>query len=444
MDLLISFLIFTGSVVTCLVWKESLCWALLVGLVGFFSVGLRRGFAAKELLRMVIAGGKTSFVVFRVLFLIGCLTALWRASGTISVFVYYGIKLISPRIFILIAFLLPMLLAYALGTSFGVTGTAGVMLMILARSGGVNEYIAAGAIISGAYFGDMCSPASSAAVLASTVSGADHRSFLKLMLKTSVIPVLVSLAAFGLLSLQTSIRSVDTGFLSAIEHSFRLSWPTVLPALLMLALPWFKIGFTISIAASAACAFAVAALVQGQSVSALFYACFLGYTAQSETLRGILSGGGAKSMLEVMFIILLASTYSGIFEGTGMLVPVQKRIGEMTDKIGLFPAQIVVTCLSAGVFCSQTMGIVLSAQLLGKVYEKKGSSKEELAVDIGNSIITIAGLIPWSIAATVPLSMLGVGPKALLFSIFLYAVPLCYLFSKNIWFHRPPPVPEQI
>ncbi len=444
MDLLISFLIFTGSVAACLVWKISLCFALLVGLAGFFSVGLRRGFAAKELLRMVIAGGKTSFVVFRVLFLIGCLTALWRASGTISVFVYYGMKLISPRIFILIAFLLPMLLAYALGTSFGVTGTAGVMLMILARSGGVSEYITAGAIISGAYFGDMCSPASSAAVLAASVSGADHGRFLKLMLKTSVIPVLVSLSAFGLFSLQTPIRSVDVGFLSAIERSFRLSWPTVLPALLMLVLPWLKVGFTMSIAVSAVCAFAVAALVQGQAISALFSACFLGYTPQLEALKGIMSGGGAKSILEVMFIILLASTYSGIFQGTLMLLPVQRRIGEMTDKIGLFPAQIVVACLSAGVFCSQTMGIILSAQLLGKVYEEKGCSKEELAVDIGNSILTISALIPWSIAATVPLSMLAVGPRALLYCVFLYAVPLCYLFSKRIWFRRPTPVPEHI
>ena len=438
MDLLISFIIFIFSVMTCLLLKASLCYALLIGLFCFFMTGLHRGFRAKDLFKMIRTGGKTSFVVFKILFFIGCLTALWRASGTISFFVYYGIKIIIPHIFIVISFLLPLVLSFALGTSFGVTGTAGVVLMSLARSGGVNEIITAGAIMSGAYFGDRCSPASSAAVLTASVSGADHQHFLKMMLKTSIIPLIVTLAIFGALSIMNPINSVNDEALSALESTFNLSCIAVMPAAILVIMPWLKVSITKTIIASGATAFVMAVVLQGQTIFGALTACIIGYTVQTEILRDILSGGGVISMVEVMIIILLSSTYSGIFNGTGMLIPVQKKVGSMADKLGLFTTQIILAVLSAGVFCNQTVGTVLAAQMLGKVYEEKGATKEELATDIGNSIIVIAGLIPWSIAATVPLAMLDVGSKALLFSVFLYAVPLCYLFSKQIWYKSTP------
>ncbi|NCB53217.1 MAG: hypothetical protein EOM54_15280, partial [Clostridia bacterium] len=119
------------------------------------------------------------------------------------------------------------------------------------------------------------------------------------------------------------------------------------------------------------------------------------------------------------------------------LNPVQEKVGRLADKLGLFMTQIIVAVLSAGVFCNQTVGTVLAAQMLGEIYAEKGAEKEELAADIGNSILMIAGLIPWSIAATVPLAMLNVGLGALQLSVFLYAVPLCYLFSKQIWYKTP-------
>ncbi|NCB52908.1 MAG: hypothetical protein EOM54_13705, partial [Clostridia bacterium] len=322
MDLLISFIIFVCSVMTCLYLNISLCCALLVGLLCFFMTGIHRGYPAKDLFKMMRTGGKTSFVVLKILFLIGCLTALWRASGTISFFVYYGIKMIMPHIFILVSYLLPLVLSFALGTSFGVIGTAGVMLMILARSGGVNEIVTAGAIISGAYFGDRCSPASSAAVLTTSVTGADHRRFLKMMLKTSILPLSASLLFFGVLSILNPISGVNAEVITALESSYNLSWITVMPAAILLIMPWFKISITKTILASGAAAFFVAVLLQEQSVLGTLAACVAGYTARAEILRDILSGGGVISMMEVMAIILLSSTYAGIFDGTGMLNPV--------------------------------------------------------------------------------------------------------------------------
>ena len=115
--------------------------------------------------------GRQSLLVLRILFLIGAITGLWRSSGTIAYCIYHGVRLITPGLFLFIAFLLTAALSYALGTSFGVASTAGVIFMALARSGGVNEALAAGAILSGVYFGDRCSPVSSSANLVAVVTG---------------------------------------------------------------------------------------------------------------------------------------------------------------------------------------------------------------------------------------------------------------------------------
>ena len=434
MDFLIAFVIFMSSIIACLLMNISLCYALTLGLICFFMIGLHRKFRAKDLLRMVYNGGKTSFIVIKILFFIGCLTALWRASGTISFFVYYGIKIITPHMFIVVAFLLPLVLSFALGTSFGVVGTAGVMLMILARSSGVNPLIVAGAIMSGAYFGDRCSPASSAAALTANVSNVNQKDYMKMMLKTSVFPVAVTLAVFIFLSVKNPIDAANTDILSALSNSFNLSWYVVLPAVIILILPWFKVSILNAIVASGITAFILALHCQGETFSASLKACFFGYTAASETLGNVLSGGGVISMIEVMIIVLLSSTYSGIFDGTGMLKPIQEKIGGVANLIGLFPTQIITAVLSASVFCNQTVPTVLAAQMLGNVYEEKGVSREELSTDIGNSIITIAGLIPWSIAATVPLTMMEVGSGALIYSVLLYAVPISYLLTKKVWY----------
>ena len=109
--------------------------------------------------------------VIDIYLLIGAITALWRSAGTIGFFIYHGLQIITPQMFLLVAFLLTSFISYALGTSFGVVGTVGVILMALARSGGVDAAVTAGTIIAGAYFGDRCSPASSSAALVAAATG---------------------------------------------------------------------------------------------------------------------------------------------------------------------------------------------------------------------------------------------------------------------------------
>ncbi len=436
MDLLIAFVVFAGTMTGCLVMGWSMAIALFVGLLCFIVTGLYRRFPLKDLLEMVYKGGKTSFVVLEILILIGFLTALWRSSGTISFFVFYGISVITPHLFIVVTFLITLILSFALGTSFGIAGTAGVMLMVLARSGGVDPFVTAGAIMSGAYFGDRCSPASSSASLVAAVTGTTLYTNVNMMLKTGAIPTLITLGIYFFLSWQNPIKVVDHRILTELKTSFDLSWTVILPAAVMLLLPLFKVKIRYAMIASIFSAFMLTLVVQKIQFIDVLHTCIFGYTAESALLSPILSGGGLFSMLEVVLIVLISCTYSGIFEGTGMLNSVQLKLGSIAGSIGLFPAQIVISFLSVGVFCNQTVATILNAQILGNVYKMQEASKEELAIDMENSVITIAGVVPWSIACTVPLGILGVGPSAIPYGVLLYMIPLTYLFTKKIWYNN--------
>ncbi len=436
MDLLIAFTVFLVSMAVCLTTGSSMLIALAIGLFCFSAVALRRGYALRSVAGMVLASTKKSFIVLRILLLIGLVTALWRSGGTIAFFVYYGIRLITPGLFIFITFVLSAILSYALGTSFGVAGTAGVIFMTLARSGGVNELITAGAVISGAYFGDRCAPSSSCANLVATVTDTRLYDNVRLMLKTGALPTLFTLLGFLLLSLRNPISVVDPAILDALQGSFDLSFWAVVPALLMLILPLLGLEVRWALAASIVSSFAVTVLLQDLSVWDALKAAVVGYAPPSGPLSSILSGGGVLSMLNVTLIVFLSGTFSGVFEGTHMLDGVQDKIGAVARKIGLFPTMLVTSLATCGAFCNQTIATMLNAQLLTRVYDGAGASHTELAMDISNSVVTIAGLIPWSVACAVPLQMLGASLSAIPYCLLLWLIPLCYGLTRR-WFFPP-------
>lgn len=436
MDVLAAFSLFLAAMVLCLATESSMLTALAAGLVFFSAAALHRGFSLRSVAGMIAKSTRKSFIVLRVLLLIGLITALWRASGTIAFFVYYGIRLITPPLFVFIAFVLSAILSYALGTSFGVAGTAGVIFMALARSGGVSEVITAGAVISGAYFGDRCAPSSSCANLIAAITETRLYSNVRLMLKTGALATLLTLAGFFVFSLQNPISAVDPSIVTALLQSFDLSLWAVVPALFMLLLPLLGVGVRWALGASIVSAFGVAVFLQGMPALDALRTALLGYTPESAALSSVLSGGGVLSMLNVICIVLLSSTFSGIFEGTGMLDGIQHKISAAAGKTGLFPAMLLTSIGTCGAFCNQTIAAMLSAQLLTRVYDDAGASRSELAMDMANSVVTIAGLIPWSIACAVPLQMLGTGIQAIPCCLLLWLTPLCYALLRHRFFPR--------
>lgn len=419
----VCFLAFLIAVGLCLWQGWNLLWALSLGLLLFFALGLRRGFSSRALAAMAWRQGRESLIVVPVFLLIGMVTALWRSSGTISFFLYHGLRGIAPGSFLLMAFLIPAALSFALGTSYGVTGTAGVVLITLARSGGVDLAPAAGAILSGAYFGDRCSPMSSCATLVAACTGTRLYDNVREMLRTGLVPTVLTAAVFGAVSLRHPIAAVDDGVLSALAEGFSLHWAVLLPAALMLVLPL----------ASAAMALVLTVVLQGLPWGEALRTALLGYQPSRAELGEILSGGGMISMIKTCAIVLVTSLYAGILEGIDALAPAKGLVERLADRLGLFPAAVAVSTGLVAVFCNQAVAVMLDAQLLGDSYRGRGASPTELAMDIANSGVMIAGLVPWSIAITVPLSMLDVGLEAIPWCVLLYLTPLCYLVTKRFF-----------
>jgi NhaC family Na+:H+ antiporter len=425
------FAVFLAAVAACLATGHSLLWALLLGLALFYGLGLRRGYSHRALAAMAWKKGRDAMIVVPVFLLIGTVTALWRSSGTIAFFLYYGLRGIAPGFFLLMAFLLSATLSFALGTSYGVTGTAGVVLITLARSGGVDLSLTAGAILSGAYFGDRCSPMSSCASLVAACTGTELYRNVREMLKTAALPTLLTAVIFAALSLHHPITAVDETVLSALSGNFSLHPVVLLPAALVLLLPLFKVPVKWAMAASAVAAFLLTVLLQGLPVGEAVRTALLGYVPAQEELQSILSGGGLTSMLTTCGIVFLTSLYAGILQGIDILTPAETMVERLADRLGLFPATALVSIAIVMIFCNQSVMVLMDEQLLAKSYEKREASRLELAMDIANSGVTIAGLVPWSIAISVPLSMLDVGVEAIPRCVLLYMIPLCYLVTKR-------------
>nr|WP_300025437.1 Na+/H+ antiporter NhaC family protein [Oscillibacter sp.] len=417
--------------VFCLSTGHTLLWALTLGLGLFFALGLRRGFSPRALFSMAWQKGRESLIVVPVFLLIGVVTALWRASGTISFFLYYGLQGISPAFFVLMAFLLSALLSFALGTSFGVVGTAGLVLITLGRSGGVDLAVTAGAILSGAYFGDRCSPMSSCASLVAACTGTELYANVREMLKTGALPTALTAAVFAVLSVLNPITSVDAAVLRALSENFSLHPIVLLPAVAMLALPLLKVPVKRAMAVSAAAAFLLAVFLQGLPARHAALAAIFGYVPAQGALRAILSGGGLVSMLLSAAVVFLTSLYAGILEGIDALGPAKAWTERLAARLGLFPAMCIVSAVLVAVFCNQSVMVLMDEQLLADAYRRRGASQMELAMDIANSGVLLAGLIPWSIAITVPLRTLDVGLEAMPYCVLLYAIPICYLFTKR-------------
>ena len=364
--------------------------------------------------------------------LIGAITAVWRACGTIPFIVYHGIALMNAQYFILSAFLLSAMVSFLLGTSFGTVGTMGVVLMVLAKSGNVDVDVTAGAIIAGAYFGDRCSPMSSSATLVAALTRTHLYLNLENMLKTSVLPFLLSCVGYVFFSLKNPLLVGDNPIVSSIPQAFDISLIVLLPAVLILLLAAAKIDVKVSMGLSILTGIAIALQVQHVHVSDLLQYIATGYRLeQPGLLANVIQGGGLYSMLQVSLIVLISSAYSGLFAGTGLLQDIEKSCERISRKIGVYAGTAVTSIATAAFSCNQTLAVMLTHQLTYKTYENMKLSNYRLALDLENTVIIIAALIPWNIAGAGPAAALSADIGFIPYALYLFLVPLTNFFTRN-------------
>lgn len=400
--------------------------ALLVVLV---VLALRKGYRLPEIAKMGIKSIRPAFVVIGVMFLIGCLTALWRGNGAIAFFITYGVRALPPSLFVLSAFLLSSVMSYAIGTSFGVVATAGVILISIAKAGGVDLVPVAGAIMSGIYVGDRGSPAASSAALVSAVTGTDLTVNIRKMLGTSAVPFLLSAAAYTVMSFFCPMEKAETGIIDKLSGAFELSPFCLLPAVIIVILPLLRVPINVVMLIDVAVSFAVAMAVQGQGFAEVLHTMIFGYSNADPDLEALLSGGGALSMTSIIAILLISGTYSGIIRETGILGKVDSFILGLEKKLGRFPVMALLGIGTASVFCNQTAATIMTNQLGGSMYEDSENGKYEKMLDIEDSVIVISGLVPWCIACSTPLTTMGADIRSLPFAFYLFLIPVCRMVS---------------
>ncbi len=429
----ITFLIFLGAIVAAVSAGVPIVAPIAFGSALFALYARLTGHPFGEILRMMKSGVRKGILVFIVFSMVGMVTASWRASGTIAFFVYWGTRLLEPRLFLLCAFLLAAGMSYVAGTSFGTIGTMGVMLLVLARTGGVDPVVTAGAVIAGSYVGDRGSPASSSAILVSRLTGTDLMGNVKRMLRTGLVPFLLACVFFAVLSPEHPLSATASADFSAIREQYVLSPLCVLPAVVILLLPPLGCDIRLTMGVSLLLASLLAVLLQGEAALSVLKALFTGYEpSYGGQLADLLRGGGLSSMLQAAFVVLFASTYDGIFRGTDVLRVPETIIRRMADRIGLYPATVATSVVTSMVACNQTLAVMITQELMDGPASSAGASAEDRAMALENSVILIAPLIPWNIAVSAGLAVLEIGPGAIPYAAFLWLVPLCGLIRHAV------------
>jgi len=408
-------------------------YSLSIGLLIFIILACKRNFKLIDVLRMAYNGGKKSFIVLQIFILIGAVTSTWMASGTVPAIVYYGIRLLNPNTFIISVFLICSVVSFLLGTSFGTVGTVGVAFMVMARSGDVNQSLVAGAILSGAYFGDRCSPMSSSANLVANITETNLYTNIKNMFKSSLLPLLITVFIYLIFSIMFPLNILQNNISSEIIKIFDISITTLIPAFIVLIFCIFKVNVKVSIAISIIAASIISIVIQQTSVIDIIRYIIMGYDIETNSvLSEIIKGGGIVSMLKSAFIVFISSAFTGIFEGTRMLESLNSMANKSESRAGSFFTTIIVSIITSAFGCTQTLALILTHMLVKKNYEENEMDKESLALDIENSAIVIAPLIPWNIALLVPLATLNAGESAVMYAFYLYLIPLTNLLYFKI------------
>lgn len=412
--------LFAAALILCLALNISLIYALLIGYALFFCYGIYQKRTVREMLRLSFKGIKTVKNVLIVFLLIGLITATWRACGTVAFIITWAARLITPKIYLLLVFLLNAFVSVLTGTSFGTAATMGVITATIGAAMGVNPLFLGGAVLAGAFFGDRSSPMSTSALLVCELTETDIFDNIKRMVRSALVPFLISCAFYLVLGLFGAKGAYSPEITDIFKAHFSLHFLAVLPAALIIVLSLFRLKVKFTMLISIASALAVCVFVQKLDATTLINTLIMGYTAPDAQLGAMMNGGGLVSMLRPAVIILISSSYSGIFDGTRLLDDLKRRLTALSQKLTPFGGTLITSVVAGMVACNQTLCIMLTHQLMKDQFP----DKKELALTLEDTAVVTSPLVPWSIASAVPLASVCAPALSILFAAYLYILPL--------------------
>ena len=378
--------------------------------------------AFEEAIRGNIGDVTTAIVI---LFLIGAISGTWTMSGVIPTLICYGVKIISPRFFLLTACVICALVSLMTGSSWTTIATVGVALLGIGKAQGFSEGVIAGAIISGAYFGDKISPLSDTTVLASSTVGTPLFTHIRYMLLTTVPSIVITLIIFTILGLTHG--SSDPGQIGLYEETLRARfnitpWVLLVPLLTgiliarkMPALP--VLGISVLMAAVFALLFQPELIAQiGRDAAAAHGAGHsLGQgkallTGTIETIYNtvavdtghpqvneLVTSRGMTGMLNTVYLIICAMCFGACMRASGMIARLARTLLPLTRRrTGLVATTVGTGVVLNGLVCDQYLSIILTSNTFKDIYEKEGYENRLLSRSIEDSSTITSPLFPWS------------------------------------------------
>lgn len=380
-----------------------------------------------------------------ILAIIGVLIGVWLIAGVVPTMIYYGLGILKPSIFLVATVLICSITSLATGTSWGTAGTIGIALMGIARGLGVPPEIAAGAIISGAYFGDKLSPLSDTTNLAPIVSGTDVFTHVKNMLFTTTISYVITLGFFLVVGFKFTGSGADVSAIEAIRQgissSFTISPLLLIPPLAVIVSISFKApaipGITIGIILGGILAF----IMQGANLGDLLNVSQVGYVSNTgvEMIDQLLSAGGLESMMSSISLTLIAMMFGGIMEKTGQLEVIVNFLLRSIKSVGGLVTATIFTCIfSNATMPEQYISVVVPGRMYADAYKERGLHPKVLSNVLESAGTLTSVLIPWNTCGVYFTKVLGVGTMAYgKWAIFNYLTPLIVIIVSFMGINVP-------
>ena len=422
---------------------------MFVGVIASAVVSLLIGFKWNELEEMMISGISKAMQAVLILAIVGMMIGVWLLSGTIPTMIYYGLKLLSPSVFLIAALLICSITSLATGTSWGTAGTMGLALMGIAQGLGMPLGVTAGAILSGAYFGDKLSPLSDTTNLAPAMAGTDVFTHVKYMLKATAIAYIIAIVFFGVYGFtHTSGGNVDTSqaevLSKGIHSAFNINPLLLLPPIVVIGAIALKVpaipGITLGLITGAI----LAPIFQGDlnifnpdtlkvdHVGATFgdvlsiarngFVC----NTDNEALNNLLSTGGLMNMSSSILMSVIAMMFGGIMEGTGQLAVIINGITKIVKTgAGLVFATEVTCVLSNVVMPEQYISILIPGRMFAPAYRKLGIHPKSLSNALESAGTVSSAAVPWNTCGMFMSTTLGI-------SVFTYMPYLIFNYSMML------------
>jgi NhaC family Na+:H+ antiporter len=356
-----------------------------------------------------------------ILMVVGTMIGTWILGGVVPAMIFYGLKILSPGIFLVVTMLICSIVSLGTGSSWSTAGTVGLALIGMGAALGIPLPMVAGAIISGAYFGDKMSPLSDTTNLAPAMAGTDLFSHIRHMVYTTAPGFVIALILYALIGIRYAGDALEAqrveAMLASMGANFFIHPLLLLPPVLVIAMVVKRVPPLPALLGGTLLGGICAVATQGSSLADVIEAAHSGYASATGVAEvdDLLSSGGLMSMMETITLILCALAFGGIMERTGMLEVIAASLLSLARGTGSLVATTVASCIGMNAVASdQYVSIVIPGRMYKNAFDKRGLHPKNLSRALEDSATLTSPLIPWNSCGAFMWATLGVYPLAYL------------------------------